>query len=403
MPRFMLRRACALAALAAFVGSGPSSAAAPAATGSGWTLDRVVVVMRHGVRPPTKAQALPSGMAAEPWPSWDVGWGELSRHGERAVAILGAFDRATYAALLGTGCPAVRAVADTDQRTVRTAEVYVAALLPACPVPVEHKAAGETDPRFSPAEMAPSSIDEALAAANAALPPGGTAQLDRDLSGDWAAIDRILGCRGLACIAAHPTSLSAAGGKVKLAGALAQGGSFSETLALEYADNQPLAQVGWGRASRAEITSLLALHAWEFAVKARPPAIARAGASMLLDQVATALSAPGAPVFSLFVGHDTNLALIGGALGLHWHGAQFATDDPPPGGALIFERWHNASGRYRLAIRFRSQSLDEMRNLTPLGPEAVQSVAFGTCDHGDGCDAEAVRNALTANPAPHGQ
>jgi 4-phytase/acid phosphatase len=361
----------------------------------GWTLDRVVVVMRHGVRPPTKAEPLPPGMAPGPWPAWDVDWGELSHHGERAVALLGAFDRTHYAGLLGSGCPAVRAVADTDQRTVRTAEVYVAALLPDCTTPVEHKAAGEPDPRFSPSHgVARLPDDTVLAAARSALPTGGAARLDRDLAGDWAAIDRILDCHAPACIAARPTALSAAGGKVKLDGALAIGGSFSETLALEYADGQPLASVGWGRASRDEITHLLELHAWEFAVTARPPAVARAGASALLGEVASALSAPDAPAFSLFVGHDTNLALIGGALGLHWHGRQFASDDPPPGGALIFERWRNASGRYRLAVRFRSQSLDEMRDLTPPGPDALQSLAFANCAEGHGCDAAGLRKAL---------
>ncbi len=376
--------------------SAAPSVAAPGVSAPGWHLDRVVVVMRHGVRPPTKAQALPAGLAPAPWPAWDVGWGELSHHGERAVALLGAFDRANYATLLGSGCPAIRAVADTDQRTVRTAEVYVAALLPGCAVHVDHGAAGTEDLRFSPfGGVSRLSDDRALAAAAAALPPGGTRRLDRDLAGDWATIDRILACQARACIAARPTSLSANGGKVKLDGALALGGSFSETLALEYADGQPLGEVGWGRTTREEITRLLELHAQEFAITARPLAIARQGASALLGEVAAALAAPDAPALTLFVGHDTNLALVGGALGLHWNAAQFAPDDPPPGGALMFERWSNGAGRYRLVVRFRSQSLDEMRDLVPPGPGAIQSIPFATCDLGRGCDVADLRDALS--------
>lgn len=386
----MLRAVVPLALLAAlFAGPAPARA-------DSWKLDRVVVVMRHGVRPPTKAQPLPEGLAPGPWPTWDVGWGELTHHGERAIALLGAFDRASYAELLGRSCPVIRAVADTDQRTVRTAEVYVSALLPGCAVDVEHKKGGEVDPRFSPFDKtSPLSDDNVLAAARAALPNDGTMGLDHDLARDWATIDRILDCHAAACIAARPTSLAAHGGKVKLDGALALGGSLSETLALEYADGHPLAHVGWGRATRDQITQLLELHALEFAVTARPPVIARAGASPFLSEVATALSARNAPAFSLFVGHDANLALIGGALGLHWQGAQFAVDDPPPGGALIFERWRNSAGRYRLKIRFRSQSLDEMRNLTPPGQAAVQSLVYARCDNDSGCDAAGLRDALT--------
>ena len=389
--RRLLRRWTTALTVATALPVTATASTAPGGPMPGWQLDRVVVVMRHGVRPPTKAQPLPPGMAPGPWPTWDVGWGELSHHGERAVTLLGAFDRARYAALLGSGCPAMRAVADTDQRTVRTAEVYVAALLPGCAVTVEHKPAGQSDPRFS---TSPLPDDDALAAARAALPAGGVARLDRDLVGDWAVIDRILDCHAAACIAARPTSLSAAGGKVKLGGALALGASFSETLALEYADGQPPARIGWGRATREDITALLGLHAWEFAVTARPPAVARAGAALLLGEVATALSAPGAPALSLFVGHDTNLARIGGALGLHWQAAQFARDDPPPGGALIFERWRNGAGRYRLEVRFRSQSLDEMRDLTPLGASAVQSLVFDGCGDSKGCDAPGLREAI---------
>jgi 4-phytase/acid phosphatase len=388
--RFVMRVLAAALAIPA-----AASSATPAAPAPGWRLDRVVVVMRHGIRPPTKAEPLPAGLAPAPWPAWDVNWGELSHHGEQAVALLGAFDRASYAGVLGSSCPAIRAVADTDQRTVRTAEVYVAALLPGCTTRVEHKAAGERDPLFSPFDgTSPLANASVVAAANAALPPGGAARLDRDLAGDWATIDHILDCRASACIAAKPTAISASGGRVKLSGAVATGGNLSETLALEYADGLPLAQVGWGRATRDTITRLLELHAWEFAVTARPPAIARAGAAALLGAVASALSAPDAPAFSLFVGHDGNLALIGGALGLHWRGTQFAPDDPPPGGALIFERWADGAGRYRLTVRFRSQSLDEMRDLTPLSPTALHTLRLVECTDDVGCDAAGLRSAL---------
>lgn len=391
MGRILQSSMVALAALMAL----PVPATAAEAT-PGWTLDRVVVVMRHGIRPPTKAQALPQGMEPAPWPAWDVKWGELSHHGEQAVTLLGRFDRARYAPLLGKGCPAIKAVADTDQRTVRTAQVYAAALLPGCTVTVEHKGPDESDPLFAPFESGKAllSPEQTLASAQSVLPQGGAAALDHALAPQWAMIDRILACKAAACIAAKPTALSAGEGKVKLSGALGLGGSFAETLALEYADGQKMSDVGWGRASRAQITGLLALHAQEFAVTARPAAIARAGSAMLLGAVAEALSAPQAPAFSLFVGHDGNLSLIGGALGLHWQAPQFARDDPPPGGALIFERWHNAAGRYRLTVRFRAQSLDEMRNLTPPEAEAVQTLPFAPCQ-GEGCDAEGLRKSLS--------
>ena len=78
----------------------------------------------------------------------------------------------------------------------------------------------------------------------------------------------------------------------------------------------------------------------------------------------------------------------------HWQAHQFAPDDPPPGGALSFERWSNGYGRYRLAVRFRSPSLDAMRDLTPLSPTAVQTLRFTGCTETAGCDAAGLRSAL---------
>ncbi len=372
----------------------------------GWQLDRVVLVMRHGVRPPTKAEPLPD-IPHQPWPAWDVGWGELSHHGEAAVARLATFDRATYAALLPVGCPAatdIRAVADSDQRTVRTAQVYVAAMFPQCAVPVEHRAPGEVDPRFSPFEGEPVlGSGAALAAASGALPTGGLTALDRQLAPQLAALDAIIACGAADCaLAARPTTIAAPGGRIKLSGGLALGASLAETLALQYADGKPPSEVGWGRADRATITDLLALHTAEFALTARPAAIATAGAKALLGEVSAALSRDNAPRFNLFVGHDTNLALIGGTLGLHWHAAQFAPDDPPPGGALIFERWRNAAGKYRLAVLFRSQTLDEMRDLREIGPAAAEHLIFTPCASETGCSAAELGQAVAGIAARPG-
>lgn len=352
--------------------------------------------MRHGVRPPTKPDALPAGMAAQPWPAWDVGWGELTHHGAQAVALLGQFDRHRYRRVLGTGCPALHAVADSDQRTVATAAAYLDRLVPGCGTPIDHLAAGTRDPRFASFDGDPPlPADAALAAAQSALPAGGLAALDRTLAPQWQAIDRITGCDRPACsMAARPTGLAAPGGRVKLSGALALGGSFAQTLALEYADGKPMDEVGWGRASRALVTQLSALHAAGFAITARPPAIAKAGAAPLLREVRQALTDRSAPVFSVFVGHDSTMSWLGGALGLHWHVPQFAADDPPPGGALVFERWTNRAGRYRLRILFRSQTLDQMRNLTPIGETAVEPTGFSGCTTANGCDLAGVGSAL---------
>ena len=84
----------------------PSGAAEPDAA-AGLALERVVLLMRHGIRPPTRATVTPPGIAAAPWPKWDAPYGHLTAHGAEAIRLLGRFDRESLVArglLPSEGC-----------------------------------------------------------------------------------------------------------------------------------------------------------------------------------------------------------------------------------------------------------------------------------------------------------
>jgi 4-phytase/acid phosphatase len=176
-----------------------------------------------------------------------------------------------------------------------------------------------------------------------------------------------------------PLAVSADKGRVRITGGIAIAASFAQTLLLEYAEGKPMADVGWGQVTPAMITDLSRLHALEYTLVARPPFIAKTGAAALLQAVSADLRDPQGPAFAVFVGHDTNLALIGGALDVHWQGRGFAADDPGPGAALVFELWREPDGSRTVRLRYRSQSLDAIRQLAPLAATDTQPVAFPAC------------------------
>ena len=365
-----------------------------------WRLDRVVVVMRHGVRPPTKAQVMPQGIAADAWPSWDVPYGYLTHNGGRAVTQLGVFDRHSYAALVPSACPdhhQVRVVADTDQRTLKTAEIYAAALFPGCTVPVENAGAGQSDPRFSPFEQATLPDGNLmLASAQAAVPPGGLAAIDDANHALLTRLTAVLnpGCKDVLCdLAQQPTQFVVAKGRVKIDGGVDTGSTAGQVLMLEYADGKLMSEVGWGRADKALIRDALTLHALEFQLVARPKAIAAFGARPLLAEVKRGLFATDTAPYTVLVGHDSNLAYIGGALDIHWQGGDYPNDDPPPGGALIFEHWKDAAGHGKVVVRFRAQTMDEIRTLSPLTPNASEPVTVPACG-GSSCTDEVFWKVL---------
>src|SRR5258708_29063032 len=117
------------------------AAAAGAGLAAELTLERVVLVHRHGVRPPIQSAAALAAQSARPWPLWPVAAGELTPHGAKTVALLGASLRADYrqaGLLTGAGCadaPLISVWADgADQRTRESGAVVAETLAPGCGV-----------------------------------------------------------------------------------------------------------------------------------------------------------------------------------------------------------------------------------------------------------------------------
>jgi 4-phytase/acid phosphatase len=119
-----------------------------------------------------------------------------------------------------------------------------------------------------------------------------------------------------------------------------------------------MAEVGWGRASGADIAALSTFHAEEFRLLARPRDIALPNLAGLLPALREGLRRRGVTLVS---GHDTNVANLAGALGLHWHVSGFAADDPAPGGAIVLEILRRRDGARFVRATYRAQALDQIR------------------------------------------
>jgi 4-phytase/acid phosphatase len=355
---------------------------------AGLALDRVVLLMRHGVRPPTKSPPLPEGSARDPWPEWPVAPGYLTPHGRAALARVASYDRATWTAaglLPRQGCARIRIVADSDQRTIETARTYAAGLAPGCPVAPEHKPQDVADPLFSPidAGAVPFDADKARAAVLAAAGPAGIAAEERRLAPLLTRLDVILcgkptpGCG----IAVAPSGLAPArpGKRPKLTGALDRASTAAQVLLLEYADGKAMPDVGWGRATPVDIGRLSALHSSEFRLLARPRYVAKANLALLAPLLADSLDGDDAAAVTMISGHDTNVASLGGLLDLHWRVPGLAADDPSPGGAIIFERLRNAAGDRYVRALYRSQTLDQIRSAAPLAAPYVVVLPIPGC------------------------
>jgi 4-phytase/acid phosphatase len=360
-------------------------------------LERVVIVMRHGVRPPTKPADQIADLADKPWPG-DAVWGappaELTPHGAVAIRTLGVGIAKTYAAeqpskavIWGDGA---------DQRTRQTALNMALAFGAPGPGSVE---AGKHDPLFSgpPADACP--FDAARA--KASLPPRTPFDQDQALIAGLTRLQALAAPQGCAggggpCLTG-PSAIEATDRGLRVTGPVSTGAAIAENLLLEYENDLPPDQLAWGRMQPGDLDTILVAHRASSEVERGTPYVAARRASTLARFVIAALNGatdgPVGPKVSasdkmvVVVGHDTNLANLGGVFGLDWT-LPGQPDYTAPGTAMAFERWRDADGRASVRVRIFYQDPDQVRSLSDTPPRSID-VTPAACAKDKPCALEA--------------
>jgi 4-phytase/acid phosphatase len=370
-----LRNALMTAAMAVVpLLAGTANAASTGGPTEGLKLERVVMMMRHSVRPPTKAPATPEGTTAQAWSSWNTPFGELTPHGGEGARLMGVYYRTFLGArglLPRDGCAKsgdIVAWASGKQRAIKTAEMFVEGLQPGCGLKVTHPDDEANDPIFHPAE----GIDGDIALKAAQRQKPGIAAEARVHAADFAVLQRVLGCdpatKAGCDIAKKPSGLKGnKGDNADVEGALSVASTAGQTVLLEYVEGKPMDQVGWGRASKADIQAMLRFHPVKFHYEVGAPYIAERYAAPIAKRVLSALNGEAdTGRLTLLVGHDTNIAALRGFFGAHFTAADYPRDDPPPGGAMGFELLKDGGGKAFVRAFYTAQSMDQLRELQPL-------------------------------------
>ena len=421
---------------ATFLCAQPSSSGTGASSVGG-KLQFVVIISRHGVRSPTGKLATLNQYSAQPWPSWTVPAGYLTAHGFQLMTLFGTYDRellASQGLLAAEGCGGfdrIRILADSDQRTRETGKALAQGIAPGCNVSVAALPEGTLDPLFHPVEAGIGMPNRDLAAAAILGRIGNQPQaLANAYRPQLQKLDSILRNCALTAVCnvaaiSKPASLFSipsavapgnSGHLVEFRSPLSLASTITENFLLEYAEGMEVQNVGWGRVDPETLRGLLQLHVASEDITGRTAYIARAQASNLLSHVLASVQqavlrhpVPGAlskpeDALLILVGHDTNLANIAGALGISWI-IDGRRDDTPPGGALILELWQSSSAQafprsYEVRLRYTAQTLDQMRNSTPLSlsvsPESVPVFLPG-CSRSDfSCDWDSFLHAASA-------
>jgi 4-phytase/acid phosphatase len=382
--------ACLAVALApAWAAARPDSARPSAGR---YRVDRVVLLIRHGIRAPLDGEAAAAPLADQPFPRWNTPPSQLTPHGAQALERLASYMRTRFVGqglLPGGGCPQSGQLAiwtNSKSRTIASGQALAQGLAPGCAVPVEHRPEGQADPLFDAfdAQAVPFDARAAAASINAELDQGRALMVG--MGPAVATIERVLGCRRPCPISTLPNRIapSADGKGLTLSGPIDLASGTAQVFLLQYTQGMPLAQVGWGRASAADIAAMSPLHARLFDVFARSAYMAPRVGGLIARRIATTLTAPRAPAISVLVGHDNTIAAVTALLGTGFQLPGYGRNDPPIGGGLLFERLiDRRTGRASLRLSYLAQTPDQARSLAPLpqsGPAAPRHpLAPGRC------------------------
>lgn len=335
-------------------------------------VERVVVIMRHGVRAPIVGEAPLDTLTGAPWPTWSVPPEHLTARGGKSLEILGRSDRrwlADLGVLPARGCPSegqVRIWTNTAERTIASGEAFARGLTPGCGTRIGHRPHSEVDPLFEPLRAGVAPFDPAAAIASIQAYTGGLDKLAARLQPAQDELDRVLDCGpAKTCSPRRPSGVtpSVDGRGVDLTGPIRDASGTAQVLLLQYAEGLSPTSTSWRGVEPGALKRLGALHAALFDVFTRPPYMTARQAGPLSRRLLEILETPGTGGVDVFMGHDTNVTAMAAALGVPLNAPGYATGDVPPGGALIFMRLVDDAGHRSVRVYYQTQSPDTLRRL----------------------------------------
>lgn len=401
-------------------------------------LKQIIIFGRHSVRAPTMKPADYAQYSPRPYPNFGVQPGYLTVHGQQAATLLGTYYR-EY--LLSQGLLTGDATTDlahsffhanSIQRSNVTAMMIGQGLIPGVTIPVHSFPLNALDPIFEPIVTGVAAIDPDRAANEVReLYNSGTA-LSSAYSAEFALIRSVLynyqnGAQPLPAapsgvtdptaqsIPLDPVTSGAYSGNTVNIGGLLDTVNAADPFIMEYADGMPLSDVGWGQLSVDTLSQQTRLIPLMLNIEFTTPYIdqvqsSNAAAHVLrtMKQAVLGLPVPGAfgdPSSQVVVvtSSDAYVAGLAGLLRVHWQLAGYQPDYCAPVGALVFElRQSRDSGEYLVRVFYTAQSLDQLRNLTPLTlaqpPETMQLMIPGGSKPGTTLDVKfPVFQKLLAN------
>lgn len=368
-----------LTLLTALLGAGNSLAQPQTFDPAQFELEKVVIYSRHGLRSPVvKDQNDLDKLTPYQWAKWNVASGYLTPKGTLLETYFGQYLNQWFTAnglLTENRCATgegIKVYANSVQRTMATAQAFIAGGFAGCNVTLEHRSAigEEEDPLFELQvnNNDPDFLTQAKQNVDMAV-LGGAVKKSYAVISEVVDYPRSAQClqEGICDIAAIPDQAKIKNGeKPKLAGAVSLGKKLATSLLLEYYSGIDERNIMNGNISAEQWVAInQAKNAYYQALYGKNAPLAVNVSLPLLRYLNEQMA--GNNKISVIVGHDSNIATLLAALQVQPYDLPEQWENTPIGGKLMFEVWKNKQNEARqVRLQYVYQTTQQIRQLTPL-------------------------------------
>jgi len=389
-PGVIMKKTLLLTALAATCAAAQTES--PALAPEGYTLEKVTILSRHGIRAPlvgygsALAEATP-----HTWTPWKTEGGHLTpRGGELETRLAHYMDEWFDAVGLikKDSCPTTDQLlvyANSLPRTIDTGKNFVKGAFPDCDITVHNlEEVGKMDNTFNPIVRSP--VDDAFVAKaeksiDDMLGEGGFAKLNERLAKNYQILETVLDYdHSATCekekqcdLEKMPNSLTFAQNKEPgTKGPLRNGTGAADSFILQYYEGYPANEVAWGKIETPEQwQAIVDLKNIYTDVLFTAPVLAKEAASPLLAFIQNSFADHGYqhPLIkdaqkakvTLLVGHDSNVASLLALLQTAPYQLPEQYEKTPISGKVLFEQWRDKDGKALLKIEYIYQTTPQLR------------------------------------------
>lgn len=351
-----------------------------------YELKQVLILGRHHVRAPLSTNgSILEEITDKEWPKFDVNGGWLTTRGGILAAYMGNYTRTWLKAnglLIDEICPSPDmffAYSNSMQRTVATAQFFIAGAFPACNIPVHHTLnLGNMDKVFNPSLNRNSDSFKKESEENMSQ-----VAKSLDLYDAYKILDRILYDsisnksknvkRYSLSKSIEENSFSLQEGEEpSMKGPLRIANSLVDAFNMQYYEGLPFSEVAWGGITDEESREKLSnvINGYEKALFASGD-ISKDLASPLIRYIDNNFNdvsiSEENPQVTLMIGHDSNIASLLDALEVSDYKLPGQFEKTPIGGQLVFQRWlNNITNESYVKVEYVYQTLAQVRNIEPL-------------------------------------